>query len=63
MALVRAVRPALPALLRTPVGRTARLARLSARPWAVPADFALSEAGGLGDSAGTSPAIRALATG
>lgn len=63
VALVRALRPALPALLATPVGRTALLAQLSARPWAVPADFALSEVRGLADASGSSPAIKALATG
>lgn len=63
VALVRAVRPALPALLATPVGRTALLAQLSARPWAVDADFALGQVRGLAGGPGTSPAIRALATG
>ncbi len=63
IALVRALRPALPALLATPVGRTALLAQLSARPWALPADFALSEVRGLADAPGTSPALKALATG
>ena len=63
VALVRALRPALPVLLSTPVGRTALLAQLSARPWAVPAEYALSEVRGLADSAGTSPSIKALATG
>ncbi len=63
VALVRALRPALPALLATPVGRTPLLAQLSARPWAIPADFALSEVRGLADSAGTSPSLRALANG
>lgn len=61
--LVRAVRPALPALLATPVGRTLLLAQLSARPWALPADFALSEVRGLADAAGSSPALQALAHG
>ena len=61
--LVRGLRPALPALLATPVGRTALLAQLSARPWALPADFALAEVRGLADGAGTLPAIRALTGG
>lgn len=61
--LVRAVRRALPALLATPVGRTALLAQLSARPWAVPRDFALQELQGLADAPGALPAIKALATG
>ena len=63
VALVRALRPALPVLLSTPVGRTALLAQLSVRPWAVPADYALSEVRGLADAPGTSPAITALSTG
>lgn len=63
VALVRALRPALPVLLATPVGRTALLAQLSARPWAVPADFAVSEVRGLADATGTSPALKALSTG
>ncbi|MCU1691223.1 MAG: Alpha/beta hydrolase fold protein [Frankiales bacterium] len=63
VALVRAVRPALPTLLATPVGRTALLAQLSASPWALDRAYALREVQGLADAAGTSPAIRALATG
>lgn len=61
--LVRALRPALPALLGSPVGRTALLAQLSAKPWALPSDYVLREVQGLADSPGTSPSIRALATG
>ena len=63
VALVRTLRPALPTLLATPVGRTALLAQLSARPWAVDRDYALREVQGLADAPGTSPAIRALSTG
>lgn len=63
VALVRALRPALPTLLASPVGRTALLAQLSARPWAVDGDYALREVQGLADAPGTSPAIRALSTG
>ena len=61
--LVRTIRPALPSLLATSVGRTALLAQLSARPWAVDPDYAIREVTGLADSPGTSPAIRALSTG
>ena len=61
--LVRALRPALPALLATPVGRTPLLAQFSARPWAVPADFALSEVRGIADSPGSLPSLHALANG
>lgn len=63
VALVRVLRPALPALLATSVGRTLLLAQLSARPWAVPADFALAEIRGLADSPGSSPSLQALAHG
>lgn len=42
-ALVRALRPALPALAGSAAGRTALLPQFSARPWAVPAAVALSD--------------------
>jgi len=61
--LVRALRPALPALLATAAGRTALLAQLSARPWAVDPGFALAEVRALADAPGSLPAIRALARG
>jgi pimeloyl-ACP methyl ester carboxylesterase len=41
--LVRALQPAMPALTASAVGRTALFAQFSARPWAVPADVALTE--------------------
>ena len=63
VALVRALRPVLPALLSTPVGRTALLAQLSARPWALDGAFAAAEVRALADSPGALPAIRALASG
>ena len=63
VALVRTLRPALPALLSTPVGRTGLLAQLSARPWSVDRAYAVRELQGLADAPGTSPAIRALSTG
>jgi pimeloyl-ACP methyl ester carboxylesterase len=63
VSLVRAVRPALPALLATPVGRTALLAQLSARPWALPASYVLREVRGLADAPGTTPSLRALSGG
>lgn len=62
VSLVRALRPVLPSLLGNPAGRTALLAQLSARPWAVPAAFALSEVRGLADAPRSSPAIKALAS-
>lgn len=63
LALVRALRPALPTLLGNPVGRTALLAQFSARPWAVPADAAFAEVSGLATSPGTGPALDALRKG
>jgi len=62
VSLVRALRPVLPSLLGNPAGRTALLAQLSARLWAAPADFALSEVRGLADAPRSSPAIKALAS-
>ena len=41
--LVRALGPALPALSRTALGRTALLAQLSARPWALSPDLVADE--------------------
>ena len=41
--LVRALQPVMPALTGTAVGRAALFAQFSARPWAVPADVALTE--------------------
>lgn len=58
--LVRGLRPALPALLGNPVGRTALLAQFSARPWAVPAEVALHEVRGLATAPSTRPALDAL---
>ncbi|MBC7372830.1 MAG: alpha/beta fold hydrolase [Frankiales bacterium] len=61
--LVRALKPALPLLLKTPVGRTALLAQLSAKPWKIDAAYATSEVTGLAAASGSSPAIKALANG
>lgn len=63
VALVRGLRPALPALLGNPVGRTALLAQFSARPWAVPAEVALNEVSGLATAPSTGPALDALTKG
>ena len=41
--LVRALSPALPAICRTAVGRTALLAQLSAKPWALTPDLVAGE--------------------
>ena len=42
-ALVKGLRPALPILARSAVGRTALLPQFSPRPWAVPGDVALTD--------------------
>lgn len=43
IALVRAIKPALPTLLGNPVTRTALLAQFSARPWALSKEVTLTE--------------------
>ena len=59
IALVSAVRRVLPALLGNPVSRTALLAQLSARPWALSAQTVLPDVAGLADA----PAMDALTKG
>ena len=46
VALLRRIRPALPALLGNPVARTALLAQFSSRPWALDADVVRAELAG-----------------
>lgn len=41
--LIRALQPVMPLLTGNPVGRTALLAQLSPKPWALPADLTLHE--------------------
>src|ERR1700761_8987423 len=50
IALVRALRSTLPALLGSPVGRTLLLAQLSPRPWALSRETVLPDVRGLADS-------------
>ena len=50
MALLRRIRPALPALLGNPAGRTALLPQFSARPWALDGDVVRRELEGYLDS-------------
>ncbi|MGF6882146.1 pimeloyl-ACP methyl ester carboxylesterase [Nocardia sp. GAS34] len=52
-----ALRPALPAILRTPAGRTAFLSLVFGRAWAVGADDALATAEGAIDSPGFDDAL------
>lgn len=63
ISLVKALRPALPTLLGNRVTRTALLAQLSARPWALPAQTVLPDLRGLADAPGTDPAMDALTGG
>ena len=63
IALVRALRGRLPALLGSPVGKTLLLAQLSARPWALSRETVLPDVLGLADSPSTGAALMALIRG
>lgn len=63
IALVGALRGALPALLGTALGRTALLAQFSARPWALSPETVLPELRGLADAPATHAAMDALTKG
>lgn len=63
VALVRRIRPVLPALLGNPVGRTALLAQFSARPWALDADVVRTEIEGYADSPSFDAVLDDLARG
>jgi pimeloyl-ACP methyl ester carboxylesterase len=63
IALVRALRGALPTLLGNPAGRTLLLAQLSARPWALSRETVLPDVRGLADAPATSAAMDALTKG
>lgn len=63
VALVRSIQPALPALTRSPIGRTALLAQFSARPWALQPDLVLRELQGFKSARSLDPALAALAKG
>ncbi|TNM67303.1 alpha/beta fold hydrolase [Streptomyces sp. NP160] len=58
--LVRALRPLLPGLLSSSVGRTLLLAQLSARPWALLRETVMPDVRGLADSPATGAALDAL---
>ena len=53
IAVVRALRDRLPALLGSSAGRTLLLAQLSARPWALTRETVLPDVRGLADSPAT----------
>ncbi|GAB3344794.1 alpha/beta fold hydrolase [Modestobacter lapidis] len=61
--LVRALQPALPLLTSHPVGRTALLAQLSSRPWALPQELVLRELQSWAGSAGYDSLLDALVHG
>ena len=63
IALVRALRSKLPALLASPAGRTVLLAQLSARPWALSPETVLPDVAGLADAPSTGAALDALTKG
>lgn len=63
IAVVKALRSMLPALLGNPVGRTLLLAQLSARPWALSRETVLNDVRGLADSPSTDAALTALIKG
>ena len=63
IALVRALRGTLPALLGNPVGRTLLLVQLSARHWALSRETVLPDVRGLAESPSTGAALDALTKG
>lgn len=63
IALVRALRRALPTILGNPVSRTALLAQFSARPWALTPETVLPDVRGLADAPATDAAMDALTNG
>jgi pimeloyl-ACP methyl ester carboxylesterase len=63
IALVRALRGALPSLLDSPAGRTLLLAQLSARPWALSRETVLPDICGLADAPATDATMDALTRG
>lgn len=58
--LVRALRPALPALACSAAGRTALLPQFTPRPWAVPGDVALTDLCSIADTEALFPTLQAL---
>jgi pimeloyl-ACP methyl ester carboxylesterase len=58
--LVKALRPALPALAGSAAGRTALLPQFTPRPWAVPADVALADLRSIADTPALYETLQAL---
>ena len=63
IAVVRALRGKLPALLGSPIGRTVLLAQFSPRPWALSRETVLPDVRGLADAPATGAAMDALTKG
>lgn len=63
VALVRAIRPALPAITGNVAGRTALMAQLSARPWALDPVFVARELKSLADTRTVNSLVKDLANG
>ena len=63
IALVRALRPALPAITGNIAGRSALLVQLSARPWALDPAFVAHELRSLADTRTVNSLVKDLATG
>ncbi|MXP13644.1 alpha/beta fold hydrolase [Altererythrobacter confluentis] len=63
IALVRALRPALPAITRNVASRTALLAQLSAKPWALDPAFIAKELRALADTRTIGSLVKDLANG
>ena len=63
IALVRALRPALPAITRNVASRTALLAQLSAKPWALDPAFISNELRALADTRTIGSLVKDLANG
>ena len=63
IALVRALRPALSAITGNVAGRTALMAQLSARPWALDPAFVASELKSLADTRTVNSLVKDLANG
>lgn len=61
--LIRLLQPVLPTLIKHPAGRTALLAQLSARPWALPPELVLRELRGWAAAPSYDALLRALAHG
>ncbi|RSU45400.1 alpha/beta fold hydrolase [Sphingomonas sp. S-NIH.Pt15_0812] len=61
--LLRAIRPGLPALSQNAASRTALLAQLSARPWALNGDIVATELEGLSRTPTFDALVHSLATG